>query len=144
MLGSFAFFFFFESRHHIYLCLWKKADRIDLHQNYNTVSKFNEETVNLNELIQYTKYLLCIINTPWKGNTKIKSTTFSRSPKNKCFQLPKTYHFIFFPFICVTFVLVYYITRRKPIHRGIKYWYHHAAGQSLLFSKPIQITVADL
>lgn len=76
-----------------------------------------------------------------------KQKTEQNSPthqKLNTSRLPTTYHSIFFPFISVTFVLIYHITRRKPIHRGIKYWHHHAAGQSLLFAKAIQITVADL
>lgn len=85
-----------------------------------------------------------IINTLGKRNKKLTEQDSASSPKNKSTQLPETYHFIFFPFLCVTFVLIYYITRRKPIHRGVKYGHHHAAGQPLLFSKPIQITVADL
>lgn len=57
MLRSFAFFSFL-SHDIIYTSASEKNDRLDPHQNYNTVSKFNEEIVDLKELIQYIKYLL--------------------------------------------------------------------------------------
>lgn len=56
----------------------------------------------------------------------------------------KSYRFIFLPLISVALVLVYYVTRRKPIDWGIKNRHHHATRQSFLFSKAIQVAVADL
>lgn len=58
MLQSFAFFFPFLSRDTIYTSASENDDITDPHQNCNTVSKFNEETVYLKELLQYIKYLL--------------------------------------------------------------------------------------
>lgn len=58
MLRSFAFFFSRLSRDIIYSSAPENDDITDPHQNYNTVSKFNEETIYLKELIQYIKYLL--------------------------------------------------------------------------------------
>lgn len=55
--GVLLLFPVFESRHH-YTSASENDDITDPHQNYNTVPKFNEETVYLKKLIQYIKYLL--------------------------------------------------------------------------------------